>query len=124
MIPQNTKKLPYKNMIEVILPDIITCDDLDDSKYNDIHEQFDGKILDHHMFGELPLKYINGKLIAELNLKCNNIDCISWITRKCYLGAGLNAGAWCYVYDPDTLEIVANLRDDVFVCSDCKVGDK
>lgn len=102
------------------IPDIINDYELD-TEFDDVpRELFDGKTLNHHIYGHLPLKVVDGRLFAEVELTCNRPKCTTFQRYKTYLGSGLHAGAWCYAFNIESLKLEACLRDQSWVCDECE----
>lgn len=68
-------------------------------------------------------QYVYGVEVRDqLFLECDILICqyCRAPTPMVLVGPGLHEGAWPSAYDPDTLEPLANLRDDSPVCATCQ----
>ncbi len=101
-------------MTPTIIIDVSEIDLLLDSGLDPIH--LDGQLLRWHDGGNYPLLLVRGQPRASLTVVC---DRCRKSTIDLLVGPGLHNGAWCYVFDGRG-NYIANLRDDVWVCGECR----
>jgi hypothetical protein len=79
-----------------------------------------GKMADWHGDPFPVVELANGRIAIEVELICT--QCHTAKTMA-YVGSGLHAGAFCYVYS-FAGEEEANLRDQEYSCDECQQSRK